>query len=286
MITAGLLIFAALAVLISSNIGFNPKGFGAYFLQMLVLTAAAVFYGWLYGKIFEDLPFRALGCWFTKNWFKDLCFGLLIGVLSLIITVAFAALLGGLKFQVDRQFSWSAIALTLTTSLGVFILGAINEEVLFRGYLVQTLARAKLGWTAIILTALFFAAVHLGNQGANVISTLNTALAGIWLGAAYLKTRNLWFPFGIHLMWNWFQGAIFGIEVSGIKEFTTAPLLQEIDAGPAWLTGENYGIEAGIACTVALICSIALIYYLPNLQPTEEMLALTSEVKPKTSRLA
>lgn len=122
---------------------------------------------------------------------------------------------------------------------------------------------------------------HLGNANSNIVSTINTALAGIWLGAAYLKTRNLWFPFGIHLMWNWFQGAVFGIEVSGITQFTTAPILHEIDSGPAWLTGESYGIEGGIACTIALIVSMALIYFLPNLKPTDEMLALTSEEKPK-----
>ena len=86
-------------------------------------------------------------------------------------------------------------------------------------------------------------------------------------------------------MWNWFQGAIFGVEVSGIKEFTVAPLFQEIDSGPAWLTGANYGIEGGIVCTAALVFSIALIYFLPNLQPTDEMLALTNEEKPRLSEL-
>ena len=84
----------------------------------------------------------------------------------------------------------------------------------------------------------------------------------------------------MHLAWNWFQGAIFGIEVSGITSFTTAPLLQEIDAGPIWLTGESYGIEGGIVCTIALIVSILLIQFLPILKPTEEMLALTGEEKP------
>ncbi len=273
----GAVILAAFGVDIRTE---NPATFT---LQQVVTIAAAMFFGWLYGKIFEDLPFRALGCALTKNWLRDLSFGLILGAVSLTIAALIAFIFGGLTFEVDRDFSTAAIITTLVTSLGVFILGAIAEEVMFRGYLLQTFARANLAWFAVGLTAVFFASAHLGNKNANAISTINTALAGIWLGAAYLKTRNLWFPFGIHLMWNWFQGAIFGVEVSGITKYTTAPLLREIDSGPAWLTGETYGLEGGIACTIALIISLAIIYFLPNLKPTAEMLALTSEEKFKSS---
>ena len=132
----------------------------------------------------------------------------------------------------------------------------------------------------VILTSAFFALAHYGNPGATAFSVINTGLAGIWLGVAYLKTRNLWFPFGVHLMWNWMQGAFFGIEVSGLQNLITAPFLREIDSGPVWLTGENYGIEGGVACTIALLLSTTLIWFAPFLKPTEELLALTSEEKP------
>ena len=82
-------------------------------------------------------------------------------------------------------------------------------------------------------------------------------------------------------MWNWFQGSIFGINVSGLGELATAPIMKSADSGPTWLTGGSYGLEGGIACTIALIASTALIYLLPMLKPTEEMLALTSEEKKK-----
>jgi hypothetical protein len=65
--------------------------------------------------------------------------------------------------------------------------------------------------------------------------------------------------FGLHLMWNWVQGAILGIPVSGIKELTTAPLFLVANSGSTILTGGDYGIEGGIACTIALIASGALI---------------------------
>lgn len=249
-------------------------------LNSCVSFVAALLVGWLCGKYFERLPFRALGVWFTKNWLKDLILGVILGAFSVTVAVFVAYIFGGLRFQFNESQGRSAILLTLGISLIIFIAGAAFEEIFFRGYIFQTLARANLAWLAIALTALFFAVAHLGNPNATYISTFNTALAGIWFGIAYLKTRTLWFVFGLHLAWNWFQGAIFGIEVSGITELTTAPLLREIDAGPMWLTGESYGIEGGIVCTIALIVSITAIWFLPILKPTEEMLILTREEKP------
>ena len=246
---------------------------------------AVLLVGWFCGKYLENLPFRALGAWFTRNWLNDLGLGLFFGALSVSVAALTAFIFGGLNFQLNESKTQSAILLTLGASLLVFIAGAAFEEVLFRGYIFQTLARADLAWLAIGLTAVFFSVAHLANPSATYLSTFNTALAGIWFGLAYLKTRTLWFVFGMHLTWNWFQGAIFGIEVSGITSFTTAPLLQEIDAGPIWLTGESYGIEGGIVCTIALIVSILLIQFLPILKPTEEMLALTSREKPMSKSL-
>ncbi|HEX8638883.1 MAG TPA: hypothetical protein VF692_12520, partial [Pyrinomonadaceae bacterium] len=71
------------------------------------------------------------------------------------------------------------------------------------------------------------------------------------------------------------------IEVSGYTFLTTAPILREIDIGPDWLTGAGYGIEGGFACTLALIFSTMLIYFLPFLRPTAEMLELTERENPR-----
>jgi membrane protease YdiL (CAAX protease family) len=143
----------------------------------------------------------------------------------------------------------------------IFAIGALSEETLFRGYLLQTFTRAKLIPVGIGLTSLLFAFAHNNNPGNNPLSWLNTLLAGVWFAAAYLKTRDLWFPLGIHLMWNWLQGPVFGINVSGIAEFSPDPILRATDAGPAWLTGGSYGIEGGVACTIALLISIAALQF-------------------------
>jgi membrane protease YdiL (CAAX protease family) len=280
--------FGGLAKLLLLQMPFDSSKGSLLFIltNSLVSLSGAILLGWLFGKLLEDLPFRALGAQPTKNGLKDFGLGLLLGTLSLGSAASLAAGFGGLSFNFNSSFGSTAILLTMSVSFVVFAVAAAFEEALFRGYILQTFTRAKLGWLAIIVTSVFFALVHLDNSGANYISSFNTALAGVWFGVAYLKTRNLWFPFGLHLAWNWMQGAIFGIEVSGLKNLTTAPLFRETDAGPNWLTGGDYGIEGGIACTIALVFSTALIYFLPVLKPTEEMLALTNQENPKGENLA
>ena len=264
----------------NSPIGFNKSGLSGFVIPNFVLLSISLLIGWLCGMFLENVPFRALGFWFTKNWFRDLLSGLALGAISILFAALIAIIFGGMTIQSNQTSGSSAIILTLCVSLAVFTLGAAAEEALFRGYLLQTFARSKLLWFGIILTSLFFASGHLGNTNADYLSVFNTFLAGVWFCVAYLKTRNLWLVFGLHLAWNWVQGAVLGMPVSGITELTTAPLFQVTNFGSTLLTGGNYGIEGGIVCTITLILSGVLIWFLPILKPTEELLALTSEEIP------
>jgi hypothetical protein len=129
--------------------------------------------------------------------------------------------------------------------------------------------------------------VHLKNP--NVVAGftfVNTALAGVWLAVAYLKTRSLWFPLGIHWAWNWAMASVFGLPVSGITELASNSLLHGIDLGPAWLTGGSYGPEGGLACTIALIVSTIFIWRTRLVSASPEMRLLTSQENPVTNRAA
>lgn len=282
----GLVGLAAGYVLINLPIGFSKNTLLARVIGSVLGIAVAVALGWLCGKLLEGLPFRALGAWFTKFWLKDFLGGVVVGTLSIILAVGIAVIFGGLSFRYNDSAGRSAILITLSITLVIFLFGAAFEEALVRGYIFQTLTRANLSWLAIILTSLFFASGHLGNPASNSFSTLNTALAGVWLGVAYLKTRTLWLVFGVHFAWNWVMGSFFGIEVSGLKEIVPAPFLLEIDKGPVWITGGDYGLEGGIACTIALVISTIFIWYMPILKPTDDMLELTSNEIPDEKFLA
>lgn len=245
----------------AAGVGLANGGPASLALNGIVSLVPALFFGWLCGRLFEGLPFRALGISLVEKWYRDLLLGCLIGSAMILIAVFGAWAGGGLSF-VSGSDRIALVAGDLMLSFIIFAIAAAFEEVLFRGYLLQTFARSGLAWLAIALTSLFFGVVHLGNPAAGAASTVNTILAGVLFSIAYLKTRGLWFPFGIHLMWNWLQGSVFGIEVSGMR-LVPATLLIEDDRGPVWLTGGGYGIEGGIACTIALSIAIIVIATFP-----------------------
>lgn len=255
---------------------------GFLFNGLLTLSIATLL-GWLLGFFFEDLPFKAIGWGFHRGWLKDFIVGSLVGIFTLLVAVGIIMLFGGYQFSFNDSVSISSIVKTIFVSLIIFIIAAAGEEATFRGYGLQTMARSNIvwAWVSIIILSLSFGAVHLGNPNVNFWFTfINTALAGIWLSVAYLKTRSLWFPLGVHWAWNWLMAAILGIPVSGITSLTPAPLLNVKINNPSWLSGGSYGVEGGIICGIAVLISTLAIWFLPIAKPTEEMYALTSKENP------
>ena len=255
----------------------------SFLIGALVLLSSATLVGWACGRIFEDLPFRSFGWSPHSGWFKNLMIGSAIGAASLFLAAGLAAVTRGIRFSLDSVDA-STILKTAIVSALIFIVAASGEEALFRGYPLQTFARAKLAWVGVLLTSLPFAMAHLYNPHANRGFTfVNTALAGVWLAAAYLRTRSLWFPLGLHWSWNWAQASLLGLPVSGIERIAPAPLLHAMNAGPDWLTGGAYGIEGGAACTVALVISTVVVWRTRFVSPTETLPESPSSVAPSAS---
>lgn len=249
----------------------------------LMFLAASLAAGYICTRLLEGLPWRSLGLTLHARWFRDLLIGSVIGVVSLALATAIAFIGGGLRFSFSSAGARSVV-LTVFLSAALFIVAALAEEALFRGYPLQTLTRARLVWLGVLLTSVPFAAVHLKNPNAGgVLAFANTALAGVWLAVAYLRTRSLWFPLGVHWAWNWALGALFGLPVSGITSVAPHPIVVGSDLGPAWLTGAAYGIEGGVACTVALLASTIFIWRTGLVSATDDLQRLTSEENPVTA---
>jgi membrane protease YdiL (CAAX protease family) len=243
-----------------------------------ILLAAALFAGLACNRLLEGLPWRALGLAFHTHWLRDFIVGSIIGVGSLALATAIATAGGGLRFSVSSREMLFQVVQTLVLSAVLFVVAALAEEALFRGYPLQTMTRAGLFGFGALLTSLAFTAVHIQNpnfkQG---IPFINLFIAGVWFAVAYWRTRSLWFPLGIHWSWNWALGSLFGLPVSGITEIAPNPLLRGTDLGPAWLTGGSYGIEGGIACTITLVISTVLVWRFRLVDATEEMKQLSSQ---------
>lgn len=245
------------------------------------LLASALGAGYLCARLFEGLPWRSLGLTLHASWFRDLVIGSAVGFASLVVAVAVARAGRGLSFSFN-DVELASVGRSMIGSAVLLIVAALAEEAMFRGYALQTLTRAKLAWLGVLLTSVPFGLVHLSNPNVvPVVTFANTVLAGLWLAVAYLRTRSLWLPLGVHWSWNWALGWFFGLPVSGIN-LVSHPLLNARDEGPSWLTGGSYGIEGGLACTIALVLSIIFLWRTSWVSPTPELKRLTSEENPST----
>jgi membrane protease YdiL (CAAX protease family) len=172
-------------------------------------------------------------------WLSRLGLGLAAGFLIFSLAVGIAALLG--VYRISGQGDSSAL---LSALLASAIFPAVSEELVFRGILFRWLEEFGGSWVALLLTSAFFGASHLMNPHASVIAAVGIALeAGVMLGAAYMLTRSLWLPMGLHAAWNFTQGEIYDIPVSGLN---VHGLVRARLVGDPLLTGGGFGLEASI----------------------------------------
>jgi len=171
--------------------------------------------------------------------------GYLVGV-GLLTAVTATLFVTG-SYQVVGLGSGASLRGMASAAL-LFLLVAVFEEVFTRGILFRLLEQALGSWVALLLSAFLFGFSHSHNPGATWLSSLAIALeAGVLLGAAYIATRSLWLVIGVHAAWNFFEGPVFGARVSGVELPT---LLQAHFPGPSWLTGGDFGPEAGLPAIV------------------------------------
>jgi membrane protease YdiL (CAAX protease family) len=215
--------------------------------QWAALGSAAV--ATLVAPLASDRRLPRLGI-FTRRWPRDLLAGLLLSVAA--VGCAHALILATTSFRHRAGEGLSPGEIFL-----VFLPAVVHEELLFRGYGFQALARWN-GGAAVAISAGVFALLHLGNEGIGAIGLLNIFLAGILLALAVLRWRSLLVAIAAHLGWNVLSGPVLGHEVSGwIPE---GRLLESIDRGPALLTGGAFGIEGSVLMTLvetALIVALA-----------------------------
>lgn len=169
--------------------------------------------------------------------------GLAAGFLLFSLAVGVAALLGVYRITGTGDASGLVRAL-----IGSTVFAAVSEELIFRGILFRWLEEFGGSWVALLLTSALFGASHLANPGATWIAAIGIAFeAGVMLGAAYMLTRSLWLPMGIHAAWNFAQGELYDIPVSGtpVHGLVTAKL-----SGPPLLTGNGFGLEASLIAIV------------------------------------
>jgi uncharacterized protein len=215
------------------------KKVGALLLAAVILCA---YFG--YVRFIEQRAVTELS---RRHALRELGAGLFLGALLLSLSIGLLVALG--VYQVAGSNGWPAMWATVPG----FILAAILEEIVMRGIIFRILEQSLGSWIALALSAALFGLLHLLNPGATWLNAGCIMLeAGVMLAAAYMLTRRLWLCMGIHFAWNFTQGGIFSVAVSGGK---ATGLLQGRMVGPAWLTGGPFGVEASAVALV--VCTIA-----------------------------
>ena len=204
---------------------------------------------WLWRKFIDRRSFKSLGFkW--KDYENDGWLGFFIAPLLLGIGSIMLVLTTFLQFQeisIDPE--------KLMIGMILMMLVAYAEELIIRGYLLNNLMQSCNKWIALAITSGFFALMHLANPGFTILSFANILLAGLLLGINYIYTKNLWFGLLLHFSWNFFQGPVYGYEVSGIK---FSGIFQQSILGPALWTGGAFGFEGSFLCSLLLLLAIIM----------------------------
>ena len=206
----------------------------------------------------DGLRFSMLGLSFHEGWFRQAALGLWWGV-----CVISAAVLLMSVFRAADVAVFASRSLSRVLVLALFLaFSSLFEELTFRGYALVRAADSVGPLLACLVSSALFGFAHFANPQATLLSSLNTALAGVLLAIARLRSRALWMPIALHFAWNFSLGPVFSFPVSGYT--FGAERLSTPAAGPPWFSGGAYGPEASVALTLALAVAIPLLLRFPR----------------------
>jgi membrane protease YdiL (CAAX protease family) len=250
-------------------------------LWVLLLT-------WLFGRFLDRRRLADFGLWPAKSWLEDVRLGLVLGAVQMALIVGIAWIGGWVVLAGLPEPVIGARIKDATLGFVLFVLVAVGEELLFRGY-VQTnvqegIAAGRRNTTAagrreravaglqtattldrrpaavaLGVTSILFGLFHALNPNLTGLGLLNLILAGVALGVGYWVTSSLWLPMAYHLSWNFVQGSVLGLPVSGMRY---GGLLIVADYGAApWLTGHTFGPEGGLLGTLMLLGTLGVFWW-------------------------
>jgi membrane protease YdiL (CAAX protease family) len=245
-------LIGGLAVVLVATRGANALVDGVPVLATLVglgtAVAAVAVYVWLCRKVEDRTTIEELPT--TGRW-GALGRGFLLGSVMFTTTLLLIAMFGG--WTVGAGSFWAFLG-----GFGAMASVAVNEELLFRGVVFRIMEQRTGTAIAFVLSCLIFGFAHSVNGNATLWGLLSIAIeGGSLVTSAYLATRSLWLPIGLHLAWDFSEGGVFGVQNSGTEQ---AGLFHTSLNGPDWLTGGSFGPEASpIAMVVCLAVSALLL---------------------------
>lgn len=229
-----------------------PGGFMLWNLFSTVIVTAVCL---IYCLAIEKRPAKSLG-FVKKNAVTEILKGLLVGLSMFGTVVLFGTLCGAFRYQgISQNLSPS---LLIAFFFG-FLLQGMSEEVLCRGYFMISAARKNSLPAAVLINSLIFALLHLGNPGLSPLAAVNLFLFGFFASILTLRTGNIWCVSAVHAIWNFAQGNLFGLSVSGTGNGPSLFVFEQ--TGNALLDGGVFGPEGGLFVTIVLAAATAIVLF-------------------------
>jgi membrane protease YdiL (CAAX protease family) len=207
-------------------------------------------------RIFDGKGLEALSMPFNRPGLYNSLTGAALGFMGAALVLLIPMLSG----QAHEVLAKGGVGLNWRMQMFVplmVVAGAAGEEILFRGFGFQILLRSFGPFSAILPIGVLFGFMHGNNPHASIFGLVNTALFGLLFGYAFVRTHDIWFPFGLHVGWN-LTLLLFGANISGITMRITS---YEVawNTTPLWSGGE-YGPEASVLTTFAVIFMSAAVW--------------------------
>ena len=234
----------------------SVRFFGKTPIQVFIVSLAS-FIGsfiavWLFMKYVLKEPFLSVG--FEKKYIKqDVIRGIYYGLI--IMAIGFISLI--LSEEIEfKKLNFNLLYFALGLIHYIFV--AISEELLVRGFILNNLMKSFNNFSALLISSVLFSLLHAGNPNITLFGLLQLFVAGILLGLPYLYTKNLWFSIALHFSWNFFQGTVFGYNVSGIANYSI--IETDFRYASIW-NGGSFGFEGSVLALILQIIAIAILYF-------------------------
>ena len=236
------------------NVGEDNLMLIAMFSQEIIMILAPIFcWKIIFRRDLNLIGVKSL----SKKETKNLGIGLIMGIIAITLTFIFILL------SKSGSLVNSLLAPNFSSELIIycilFIFVGIAEELVSRGYIIGAMELSGNNKViSILVSAVMFSLFHYGNNGFSFMPFLNIFLVGILFGIMYVKTKSIWLSTGYHITWNFFQGCVYGMSVSGIN---TPRLYEMTFNGNTFLNGGTFGPEGGFFVTLITILMIALVCF-------------------------
>tara|TARA_B100001175_G_scaffold45070_1_gene34314 strand:+ start:232 stop:1077 length:846 start_codon:yes stop_codon:yes gene_type:complete len=221
---------------------------------MIVLEYSMIFFMiillWFFMEFIDKQPLIDIG-FKTKGRLKEFNYGIILGFIIMSFAFLFLLLINEIVF-VSSNFDINKVILSIILFAGV----SIFEEVIFRGYLLKNLLESFNPYVALFISAIFFSLIHGSNPNVTTLGLCNIFIAGFFLGASYVFTKNLWFPIALHFSWNFFQ-SMFGFKVSGLDSYS---IIEFNIPKNNMLNGGEFGFESSYLSVIILILGTFIIW--------------------------